>query len=743
VLIAFVVLWVFAPAVAAWAATIEGTVLDPSGRPVPEARVTLLSSFTGLAEQATDARGRYQFAGLRGGAYQLTAHRPGFTASPVQIEVGDDETRAAELHLELSAVEQHVVVSASLGSALAPQLGSSVSIVPEQEIEERGAQGVYEVLRGVPGVEVNQSGRRGGVTGVFIRGGNSNYNLVMVDGIQVNQFGGDFDFASLPADATERVEVTRGPQSALYGSNALTGAINVISRRGTGRPHFTARAEGGSFTTRRFATGGSGLTRGLGWAYDLARLDSGGVVANDRYRTQSAFLSLGYSRSPRRQVNFHFFGNANDAGAPGPYGSDPLGFFSGIDTVSRDRQNLFGYQGSYAEQFSSRFRQVITASVATNDLFFVSPFGDSFSNNLRGVFNTRSEITVSNQDFLVAGFEYNREQIKNTFITDAGSTPFLMPRTSWAFFAENRWSPSARLFVIGGVRVDDLRTRALPPDGFGPRPLIPESSVLKVNPRISVAFLAREGAGGNRLGGTRLHASFGTGIRAPSGFELAFTDNPLLKPERSVSFDAGLEQRFFEDRLVADATYFHNRIRDQIVVLGESLTNLSSFISDNLGNARTQGMELSFRVRPLPSLALSAQYTLLDAQLLAVEGTNQALSPFQVGQRLLRRPRNSGAYNVTWRRGKLMLNTNAYLRGRVLDVEPNLGTFACVLGLPCLFDNPGYTRADAGFAYRLHPAVEIYGRVHNFLNRKYEESFGFPALHLNFLAGVRFTFRGD
>jgi outer membrane receptor protein involved in Fe transport len=245
------------------------------------------------------------------------------------------------------------------------------------------------------------------------------------------------------------------------------------------------------------------------------------------------------------------------------------------------------------------------------------------------------------------------------------------------------------------------------------------------------------------LGATRLHSSFGTGIRAANGFELAFTNNPRLKPEKSVSFDSGIEQRFFSDRAVMDATYFYNRFEDQIVVLGGSLTNLSTFTSANLGNARAQGLELSFRAQPTRSLQLEAEYTLLDTSILALENASVALSPFHVGQALVRRPKNSAFYNVTWRRGRLVLNTDAYFRGRVLDLEPNLGTFACALGLQCFFYNKGYTRADAGFAYGLPRGVEIYGRVNNFLNQKYEESLGFPSLHLNFVAGIRFKFPAD
>jgi len=720
------------------AATIEGMVLDPSGRAVPAARVTLLAPMTPLAQVESNARGQYRFENLPAGEYRLVASAPGLTSLETNVELGQDQTTKLDLSLALSSVEQTVVVSASLGGALATHVGSSVSVLSEQEITHHGAQNLLEVLRDVPGVALTQAGRRGGATGVFTRGGNSNYNLVMIDGVQVNQFGGDFDFASIPADGVDQVEIVRGPASALYGSNAVTGVINVVTHRGRGRPRFTFLAEGGSFTTRRFSTGASGLTRGLGWAYNLSRLDSGGVVANDNYRNQTAFFSLGYSRSPRRQFNFHFFGNANDTGSPGPYGSDPLGFFPGIDTFSRNKQNLFGYQVSYSEQLSPRVRQVFTGSVAPNHYYFRTPFGDSYSNHLRGVFNTRSEITLSSQDFLVAGFEYNREQMKNTYIADASFTPFLLPRTSLAYFAENRWNPSRRWVVIGGLRLDNIRTHALPPDGFGLRPLLPENSILKANPRFSATFLAREGStGAGRVGSTRIHGTFGTGIRTPGGFELAFTNNPRLRPERTLSFDAGLEQRLLGDRVVLVATYFFNRFKDQIVVLGGALSNLSSFVSDNLANSRAHGLETSLRLRPTRSFEFAGSYTRLNTSILALDGTTLVPSPFQVGQPLVRRPANAGSFNATWYHGRLMLNLNGYARGKALDVEPNFGAFGG------LFTNKGYFLANMGLSFQLGHGVELYGRLNNFLNQKYEEALGYPSLRANFLTGIRIRFPAE
>jgi len=734
-------LWLltFFAAATVYAGTLAGRVLDPSGSPVPAAHVTVLRSLAVVSEVTTNTEGKFEFPNIASGKFEVRATAPGLASAPVQVEVNGSPSSPLDLHLRLSAVQQNVVVSASLGAAVASEVGSTVSVVTNQEISDRASENLLEILNGIPGVEANQAGRRGGVTGVFIRGGDSNYNLVMVDGMPLNQFGGDFDFASLPADGVERVELTRGPESALYGSNAVTGVINIVTEQGQGSPHFTVQAEGGNFTTRRFATSGAGLTRGLSWGYDLSRLDSGGTVPNDNYRDQSAILSLGYHGNARQRVDFHFFGNANDAGAPGPYGSDPDGFFAGIDRISRDKQNLFGYGGIYSLEVTSRFRQVASANLVTNDSYFRSPYGDSYSRNLRAVLNTRSEVTVSRRDFLVGGFEYNREQFKDTYVTDASGTPFLLPRTSLAYFAENRWSPTRRVYLIAGVRVDDIRTRALPADDPAGRPLLPASSVVKANPRVSAVYMLRDARGG-RLDGTRLHGSFGTGIRAPDGLELAFTNNPDLKPERSVSFDAGLEQRFFGGKAVFDATYFNNHFQDQIVTLGGSLTNLSTFVSDNLGNSRAQGVEVSFQVHPTRSLQISAEYTLDDVQILALTGSSLALAPFHAGQELFRRPRNSGGYNVTWRRGRLMLNTGAYVRGPMLDIEPNLGTYACTMGLPCLFTNPSYIRADGGFSYRVAHGVEIYGRLNNLLDRKYEEVLGYPALPLNFLAGVKFTF---
>jgi outer membrane receptor protein involved in Fe transport len=352
-------------------------------------------------------------------------------------------------------------------------------------------------------------------------------------------------------------------------------------------------------------------------------------------------------------------------------------------------------------------------------------------------------VAISNKDFLVASFEYNREQVKNTFVADANNVPFLLPRTSLAYFVENRWNPSNRLFVTAGLRLDDLLTHSLSPGDYGVQPLIPANSITKLNPRVSAAYMARETDSGSWLGMTRLHGSFGTGIRAPDGYELAFTDNPHLKPERSLSFDSGLEQRLFSSRALLDLTYFYNKFDDQIVTVGGS--TLSTYVSDNLGNSRAQGLEVTVRLRPTRSLQVSGEYTLLGTAILALNGSTigQAPSPFKLGQELIRRPENSGGLTLTWQHRRLTLNSNAYLRRQTLDSEPNPGLTACSYGLSCLFPDKGYVVLNGGFSFVLTRGLEIYGHLNNLLDRKDEEVLGYPALPLNFLAGMKFTFPAE
>jgi outer membrane receptor protein involved in Fe transport len=233
-------------------------------------------------------------------------------------------------------------------------------------------------------------------------------------------------------------------------------------------------------------------------------------------------------------------------------------------------------------------------------------------------------------------------------------------------------------------------------------------------------------------GATRVRASAGTGIRPPDAFEIAFTDNPNLKPERSRSVDAGIERQFAAGSVAVGATTFFNRYDDLLVTIGRSLRDASRYRTDNISNARARGLELTADARPSRRLKIRAAYTYLDTEILSVDGlANTAPPPFTVGDPLIRRPRHQGSVDATWSRDRVTLFGEVTTRSRVLDVEPNFGAFGG------LFYSAGYAVANIGGTLRMTRNFDVYARILNVTDREYEEALGFPALRRSGIVGVR------
>ncbi len=297
-----------------------------------------------------------------------------------------------------------------------------------------------------------------------------------------------------------------------------------------------------------------------------------------------------------------------------------------------------------------------------------------------------------------------------------------MRRNDFGFYWENRFDFGGRLFLNAGVRGDVFQTLPIPSDGFT-HPNFPENTISKINPKAALSYILARAA--------RIHASAGTGIRPPAGFDLAFTTNPALKPERTASADGGIEQKLFHNLLLLDATYFYNRYYDLIVSLGGSLTALSHFTTDNLANSRAQGAEFSASLRPTPWLFFTGSYTLLRSRILSLDNSNnQAPIPFQVGEQLIRRPNSSGALIASFTKSKISADLTGYFRGSELDVDPSLGATAG------LFRNPGYANIGVNLNYAVSRWLTVYGNLRNALNEHYEEIFGFPCAAVEFRSGV-------
>lgn len=698
----------------AHAAIIQGTIRDASGAAIPFAQVSAVNRLGVVAQANTNDAGAFTLNVADSAGARLLITAAGFATRTAALEEG-------VITLEIAPQTDSVRVTGSALDVSASEQGASIDIVSQREIRERNEPLAADLLRYLPGVTLTQPGGRGAVTGAFLRGGNYNFGLVQIDGVAVNSFGGAFDFAHIPSDWLDRVEVVRGPQSAVYGPYANSGVINFVSRSAATAPPLDLLAEGGTYQERRFAAGAALLARGFGIAAFASRLDAGGPVANSDYRNEN--LALHLTRSFTRQFlsltgNF----NSNEVGAPGPYGSNPAGNFGGLDLVSRNFNNTSVYSARYQADITPRLRQELSGGFFLNNSGFQSPFPFAFNKDLRGSGESRTIVSVNRWYNIAAGVAFAREEVKNAYINDNAFSPFQLPRNDTGAYWENRFH-TRHFFANAGLRADWIRTGSVPGNAAFGRPDFPAQTFARVNPKLSAAYVAR---------GFRLHGSFSTGMRPASGLEMAFTNNPALKPERTTSFEAGAEQRLFDNRLALGATWFYNRFYDLIVSLGGTLARLSQYQSDNLANSRARGVEFSARLRPARTLLVNANYTYLDSEILSLSGASRVAPRFfEVGQQLLRRPRHSGGLVAAFHYKRVSANATLYTRSSVLDVEPNFGA------LSGIYRAAGYAVAGLSLNLALGHGVTAYGTLRNALNRRYEDVFGFPSPLLNFTAGLK------
>lgn len=710
-------------ACSARAATLKGVVVDPSGQPIPGAQVAAFTPVGIISEQTTGDQGEFRF--YLSPLYenvQLRVAALGFQT--VTVAMG-----ASRIRLEIAPRSESVRVIGSALDVSSSEQGSSVSVITSREIRERNEPLAADLLRQIPGAVLAQSGPRGSVASLFVRGADSKYNLVLLDGIPINSFffGGLFDFAHIPSDFIAQIDVARGPQSAVYGSYALGSVVNFQTREPENGTAFDLVAEGGTHAESRFSISGSAVFRkNWGFAGSVSTLHANGPVPNSDYRNDNVFLAL--SRHWHTQSLFAFGDvGSNDAGQPGPFGSNPKGYFTGLDLVSRSRNNTSTYGAHYQNQLADTLRLDVYTGFFLNNNSYLSPYGFSFNKDIRGYAEARSTWRVNTHWSMAGGYAFDREEMRNSYVTDSSSQGFLLRRDNGGVYWENRLT-FGRFFLNAGLREEIYQTPFVPGDrnGFPPRPSFAPRTDTRLNPKLSAAYVLASGQ--------RLHASYGTGIRPAGGSDLAFTNNPALKPERTVSYDVGIEQRFLSDRVSVDATWFRSRYRDLIVSLGGSLAKLSQFSTDNLANARAQGTEVSAHFRPSSWISVNGSYTWLDTKVLSLDGSSSLVQQYySLGQPLFRRPKHSGSLLATFHRGRMDANISGYLRARTLDVEPNYGASAGA------YNNPGYRYVGLGVNYRLRGNLTVYVNLHNAFNQRYEEIYGYPAPLLNVVAGVKWN----
>jgi outer membrane cobalamin receptor len=717
---------------------VTGTVRGPDGLPIPSARVVVEHPSGAVHVTYTRLDGTFD-ADVPSGGYLVRVLAAGLVADVQPVEVAPSAGASLDVRMRLAAVSEAVVVSASQVPQTRSGLGTSLTVIDEEELRTRQVESTVDALRSVPGLTVSRSGGRGSVTSLFPRGGESDFTLVLVDGIRLNDLGGAFDAAHLPLFDLQQIEVVRGPQSATYGSDAIGGVVQLVTRRG-GPPRAEGVVEGGSFGTTRANVTAAGSLGRLRAGAGVERLASDGftgtapgtgeTVSNDDYRRTDATLSLGYDDRRWQATGLVRVGQ-NTRGVPGPFGSDPGGTFGGVDRVSRGDNETVALGGSVAYTVSPALQARAQGTFADRDSTFVSIYSpDTPTASANRLVTGRGQLdgAISPTLSWSAGAEVARERASSAFITETSGAPVDVARSLAGLFAEGRVT-RGRISLQAGVRAERISRDALAgnADPWQPRPPFAVDVVTSVNPRASISVGLRE----RGSSWTRLRANAGTGIRPPGAFEIAFTDNPGLKPERSRSLDAGIEQGWLDGRLVVDAAVFWNRYDDLIVTVGRSLADASRYISDNISNARTRGLETTLAARPTRAVTARAGYVWLSTAILAVDGTGVAPAPFSVGDRLLRRPTHSGFMDVLLQTGRVSGFFRVDGRGRALDIDPSVGASGG------LYDTSAYASADAGLAFAVHPRVQANLRVTNLFDRQYEEILGFPAPRRAVMVGVR------
>jgi outer membrane cobalamin receptor len=724
------------------AGSITGRIVDPDGRPIVDARVLVARDGVIVQSATSNERGQFTIPVATGEGLTLRLAAEGFRSDPIEVNGSGDARDVGTITMRISALAESVVVSASHVEIPLSQVTSSVTVIGGAEIETRQLHSVADALRVVPGMTIVRTGGIGANTGIFPRGGESNFTLALVDGMPVNAFGGDVDLGQLSTANIDRIEIVRGPQSALFGSNAIGSVVRIVPRRG-GPPSVQFALEGSENSTSRLTTSTAGTHGDFEWGgmFDQLLSDgmngeltsAGAVIANDDYERRSGSLSAGWRRSTS-WIRANLQHAADDRGFPGPFGSNPIDAYEGIDVVSRGSNDRTVGSVSLGTSVTARTRVHGHAGYNRIDSDFASPFGGSESYSKRWSGRAQADITAWSGLDVSAGFEVQRERTGSTFITGASAQQIPIARTIAGYFGEARWQSRDRLFVTAGVRVEDINRDRIEeaPSTFSPRPVLPSDRVLSTNPRVAAAWMARPGTSTY----TKVRGGLGTGIRPPDGFELAFTDNPELRPERSVSGEIGIDQGFAGGHGLIEATTFFNDYDDLIVAVG-SFRGSSRYRTDNISNARARGLEFAVTLRGRVSrwrtIDVSGRfgYTFLDTEILAVDQDSAAPPPFSVGQPLLRRPRHQFFADLSL----VVSRVNVFLRGSgrntVLDVEPSLGTFGG------LFDAAGYQVWQAGAAWRITRFAEVFGRIENLFDRSYEEAFGFPALGRRATAGFR------
>jgi vitamin B12 transporter len=618
---------------------------------------------------------------------------------------------AATSSLSNSEAEtEGIVVSATRIETPVNEIGSSVTVITDKEIERDQKRTLPDVLRTVPGLNIVQTGGPGGKTSVFMRGSNSNHTKVLIDGIDANDPSQDgvFDFGQVLTSDIAQVEVLRGPQSSLYGSDAIGGVVNIVTKTGEGPAQFTGRLEGGSFETFNQSASVRGSVSRFRYSFSVAHfltddtpvtpldlLPPGRKRINDNYENITLSTKLGVDLTDIFSIDV--VGRYTDSTLF--FTGEDFSFFPSVPAAAQSEQNarqlftrgdarlaLFG--GAFKNRFGVGYTNYHTTIQAPDTGFGVPPENINHGDRLK--FDWQGNIELGKDHVLILGVEDQTDRLIDSPISaENGNT---------AGFAELQSEVVPNLFVAASGRYDDN-------ERFGG----------KATWRIAPAYLIPKT-------GTKLKASYGTGFKAPSLTQLFvsfpafnFFANTNLEPEESEGYDIGFEQALVGERVRFGATYFHNDITN-LIAANATFTSL-----ENVGQATTEGVETFVSVAVTDRFKVRGDYTYTDA----IDATT--------GLELLRRPKHKASLNVIWLpTDRLTISATALYVGSQVDGDRSFSIQR--------LDTDPYFVVNLAADYDLGKGVTLFARIDNVFDERYENPTGFQRPGFGVFAGIRVNF---
>jgi vitamin B12 transporter len=706
------------------AADLKVKVLDPQSAVVAGAQVILLEPDRSapLDVATTGADGTAIIRSNASAALRVRVLAPGFAPTTVDVETPGE---SLTVQLRLATLAETVVVSGTLSPLPEQESGVSVSTLNRDQLLVMNPVSASDAIRFLPGAVMNAQGQRGALSSLFVRGGDSRYNKVIVDGVAISDPGGTFDFGVVPLQEAGRLEFLRGAQSTLYGADAMTSVLQTWTRTGSSpTPELVFGAEGGNFNTADGYLSVSG-SRGR-YDYDLFgnQFNTTGQGINSDYSNSSQGGNVGVQFSPRAQLRLRGQHSNSRTGIAGEwnFNGDPL---LPPDSDQFARQNNLLASAELTLNTPTRWQHRLRGFEYHHKRVNVDSLVDPGREVIDFAFHAIADINRAGFDYqgdylerswaqTTVGYQFEDE---NAFVGDLTFPPLIHGlRRNQAVFGQQTLNVG-RLSLVAGARFVHNTT-------FGNTGI----------PRVGLGWQLLRG--GDLFSGTRLRFSYATGIKAPR-FEEAFArgqgivPNPNLKAEENRAYEAGIQQSLYAGKYSLSATYYNNLFRNQIDF---AILDFNTFTGEyeNIDRSMAHGAEVELQGRPLSRLSFDLAYNYTSTQILEQPF---AFDPLHVpGQPLLRRPKHSGSFLLNYIAKRWGGNLGATFVGRRPDSD--------FIGLN-INHAAGYARVDLGGWFAWNSRITVYANVENALNKYYNEVVGYPALTANFRAGLRFRIGGE